>query len=209
MTGRDKLAFSIGALIIFWLGLRKKKKAKTAEDKTALRVLYFTSALHYHAVARYAFFSGFIPVCGNLFHHAIEMYLKGYFCESTDEDERKAMGHNLKKIWRRFKRDASDASLNRFDSVISDLDEHEGIRYPEKIAKLGMTGYITLTKGSVTEGVLTDKQPLPHYEITVDELDALSREIVAKSPINPQGLIAALNQFALDFLNRENKSPLM
>jgi len=118
------------------------------------------------------------------------------------------MGHNLKRIWRRFKRDVSDASLNRFDSVIADLDKHEGIRYPEKIARLGMTGYITLSKGSITNGVLTGKQPLPHYEITVDELDALSREIVAKSPINPQGLIAGLNEFARNFLNRDNKSPL-
>jgi hypothetical protein len=196
------------AIFAVWCGLLKKRKTKTAEDKTALRILYFGNALQYHVAARYAAFSGFIPVSGNLFHHAVELYLKGYFCESTDEDERKEMKHNLKKMWRRFKRDVSDATLNRFDSVISALERHEGIRYPEKIAEQGMTAYITFTKGSITKGVVAPQQPQPDYQIVVDELDALSHEIIANARMNPKAMTAGLNEFARDFLNRENKSPL-
>ena len=46
-----------------------------------------------------------IGVCGNITHHAVEMFLKGGLARYRTLSELRAMGHNLKKIWRAFKTD--------------------------------------------------------------------------------------------------------
>ena len=38
---------------------------------------FFRTAGQYYVAGRYAAFAGFIPVTGNLLHHAIELFLKG------------------------------------------------------------------------------------------------------------------------------------
>lgn len=185
----------------------KKGRCKHVEDKLALRQLYFITALQYHICARYAAFAGFIPACGSLFHHAIEMYLKGYLCDSMDEEQRKRLGHNLNKIWRKFKATLPDPDWSRFDSLISSLDRYEDIRYPERVAKEGMIGYIHFSKPAVAKKPSSRKRSEPHYEVVVDEIDALSKMIFAKR-MNPKAFISGLNSYAQNFLKQDNKSPM-
>jgi hypothetical protein len=177
------------------------------EDKEGLRTLYFQNGLQYYTVARYAAFSGFIPVCGSLFHHAIEMYLKGYFCKLLDEKQRRNLGHDLKKMWRNFKKDSSDPTLARFDNAIVALDKHERIRYPEVIAKKGMGAYIHFKKDGLGPTAASARKE-PVYEIVVDELDALSRVLFEKARVNPAFFLQGLRPEAKTFLNRDNESPL-
>src|SRR2546422_6764497 len=48
-------------------------------------------------------------ICGNLLHHAIELFLKGHLWLTMTSDDLKELGHSLPRIWRHFK-DASGDS---------------------------------------------------------------------------------------------------
>jgi hypothetical protein len=78
------------------------------------QVLWLQTATQYYVTVRFAAFAWFIPVTGNLFHHAIEMYLKGHLSATmTDKELRDNLGHDLTKIWRRFKQSLSDTMLDQ------------------------------------------------------------------------------------------------
>ena len=57
-----------------------------------LQAEYFKIATDYYIAGRYAYFSALIPTAGNLLHHAVELYLKGYLCPYTDEGHRRELG---------------------------------------------------------------------------------------------------------------------
>src|SRR5262249_13702975 len=86
----------------------------------------------YYGAARFAVHAGCIPVCGNLFHHAVEMLLKGGLAKKRklSLSELKKRGHKLKVLWREYKLDFPDPALKRHDKAISLLDKFEAIRYP-------------------------------------------------------------------------------
>ncbi len=87
------------------------REAQTSEDKDRLRYMYFDTGLDYHIAARFAVIEQFNPLAANLFHHAIEMYLKGALCRTHDEYQRRELGHKLRKIWKRFKVAYPDPAL--------------------------------------------------------------------------------------------------
>src|SRR5262245_31044728 len=45
-------------------------------DSERFDIEFFDSGVQYHATGRWAARRGLLPVCGNLYHHAIEMFLK-------------------------------------------------------------------------------------------------------------------------------------
>jgi hypothetical protein len=92
--------------LLVWL--RLKKPRAPVPDPQDLRELYLKSGLQYEIAARYAAFAGFVPVCGVLFHHAIEMYLKGQLCLSLSEPQLRCLGHKLKKVWKRFQKGSAE-----------------------------------------------------------------------------------------------------
>jgi hypothetical protein len=48
--------------------------------------------------------AGLLPLAGNLFHHAAEMFLKGQLSKTTPLDcLKKKYSHNLVKTWEAFK----------------------------------------------------------------------------------------------------------
>jgi hypothetical protein len=55
-------------------GLREESQPENTKD---LKDLYFRYATDYYVAARFAFFARSMPTAGNLFHHAVELYLKG------------------------------------------------------------------------------------------------------------------------------------
>jgi HEPN domain-containing protein len=93
----------------------------------------FQQATQYYVTARFAYFAGLIPVCGNLFHHAIEMYLKAALSSSVSVEKLKKDSHCLKKLWDRFKKEMADLSLTQFDCAIRRLNKFEKIRYPDNL----------------------------------------------------------------------------
>jgi len=170
---------------------------------------FFDLGTQYYVVARFSAFAGLTPVCGNLFHHAIEMYLKGYLSSKLKMTELKDLGHRLGKIWNRFKRDISDAELNRFDQVILELDKFESIRYPERILSNGMIALISLKRQPHACGSSKSKRPEPVYEIVVEEIDHLVEMIFQKASVNPKFFTNSLNSQAKAYLSKENEASLV
>lgn len=74
-------------------------------DSERVKPEYFHLATQYYTAARYSARAALTPVCGNLFHHAIELYVKGALREHVSTEEMKDLGHRLNNLWARFNLD--------------------------------------------------------------------------------------------------------
>jgi HEPN domain-containing protein len=192
-----------------WFGRQINRvcgRSKAApEDKGWLRMMYFDTALHYQITARYAVVAGLVPASGNLVHHAIEFYLKGALIEDLDEAARRKMYHNLRRLWRRYKKQRNNLVLDKFDQTIQDIYKFEKIRYPEEILRLGMLAEIGFVRNTpITQGTgLTP--PGARYELALDEVDELVKLIFQIENINPKFYTDRLNEHARRYLEHRNQ----
>ena len=89
---------------------------------------FFRAAGQYYVAGCYTAFAGFIPVTGNLLHHAVEMYLKGGLSkQGVSLADLKKLFHDLPKIWTKFKATFNDPALSKFDDTLSSLQRFEVI----------------------------------------------------------------------------------
>ena len=67
---------------------------------------------------------------GNLLHHAVELYLKFALIGVLTPAEMRSReyGHNLERLWQRYKELVSSPALDRFDRMIKALHEFEELR---------------------------------------------------------------------------------
>jgi hypothetical protein len=92
-----------------------------------------------------------LPVCANLFHHAVEMFLKGGLARKHKLSDLKDMGHDLKKLWNAYKAEFTNSTLKRHDKTISGRNKFEDIRYNGVIAAWsGPPGEVTAYGGIKT-----------------------------------------------------------
>ena len=103
----------------------------TTGQQTRTEAAYFSHGTQYYVAARFAISNRFIEVAGQLFHDAVEFYLKGVLSRTMPHDDRKNLNHRLNDIWSHFKRAANDPDLDRFDYTIQTLDVLWDIRYPD------------------------------------------------------------------------------
>ena len=155
----------------FFPFFRLGREIQTSEDKGHLQILYFYAALRYQIAARFCTIAEFSPVSGNTYHHAIEFYLKGALIEKLDEERRRNFSHDVRKLWRVYKKEFADPSLNKFDRTIAGLHKFERIRYPEQISTNGMTSEVGFVRNTAVFPSST------RYELVVDELDELVKVI--------------------------------
>ena len=148
--------------------------------------------LHMHAQS--------MPVCGNLFHHAVEMILKGGLARKRNLSDLKDMGHNLRALWRAYKADFPDPALERHGKTISGLDKFEAIRYPDEHA-MGVTAEWSGPAGKVTTygSIKTPRQ----YTLVVSDIDDLIADAFKISSWNP-GAFMGTNPAALEAITRRN-----
>jgi hypothetical protein len=174
----------------------------TSREKWA----FFSLGVQYYVVARYSAFAWFHPVSGNLFHHAIEMFLKGYLCSGKSLDELKKLGHRLCSLWVCFKQEVAEPGLDRFDQTVTDLDKFESIRYPDRIVSLGMRSFISITHRHAD---LDESQarPEPKYQVVVKEIDELVSVIFEKASVNPRFYTDSLPAAAQEYLAKDNEFP--
>src|SRR5262245_50721811 len=87
-----------------WERLYRRMAARAAgpPDPQDLQREYFRTALEYYIAARFSALSFFMPMSGVMFHHAIELYLKGLLCPLLNEKKRVKLGHNLQRAWKRY-----------------------------------------------------------------------------------------------------------
>jgi hypothetical protein len=171
----------------------------TSNDAERTKAHFFGLGVHYYVTARFAVFAQFNPVCGNLFHHAIEMFLKGGLAH-LGLVELKRLGHKLPAAWSAFK--GGDVSLDRFDSVIGELDKFESIRYPDLVLEKGMLSYIALQ----APAVIAPSSVMPSvstYQLAVAQIDQLVKAIFQKASVNPRFFTNSFNAVASAYFEKE------
>jgi hypothetical protein len=173
--------------------------------ETAVADDFVRIACQYYATARFAMYAQRFPVCGNLFHHAVEMFLKAGIVKAGLARNRKlslkGMGHDLKKLWRAFKADFPEPALERHNKTISLLNKFEAIRHPDSKHAIAMTGDWFGPAATVTayRGVKTPKQ----YAIVVSDIDDLIVDVFKTCAWNPCAFIET-NSAALEAIRRNN-----
>ncbi len=174
---------------------------KPAGDNIA--IYFMQTGSQSYAVARFAMHAQRIAVCGNLFHHAVEMLLKGGLARKRTLSDLKAMGHKLKVLWRAFKTDFPDASLKRHDKTISSLDKFEDIRYPNptKVHSMAVSLEWSGPSGTMTAhgGLKTPKQ----YKLVVSDIDDLVADVSRFCSWSPAAFMGT-NLAALEAITRHN-----
>jgi hypothetical protein len=149
---------------------------------------FMEAACQYYTAARFSMRAQLHPVCGNLFHHAVEMALKAGLTQKRSLVDLKEMNHKLRsKVWKAFKEDFPDPALQRHDKTISTIDKVEELRYPggSKSGSMGITAeWFGQTIPIVTYGELdTPRQ----YPIVVSDIDDLMVDIFTACDCNPAG----------------------
>jgi len=157
---------------------------------------YLVLGSEYYAIARYSASVFYMPICATMFHHAIEMLLKGYLVRSYTSRELKKVGHELVKLWLIFKTKTGDKTLTRYDITVSHLDRTETLRYPEAIVD---QGFLLNVRLGVTEPVeLSGTSNLPQYYVNVSDLDDIALAIFSACSVNP---IAYFHDTPTEFKN--------
>jgi hypothetical protein len=196
----------INTVTAWFCGLIKRMCRKTSsEDKDRLKIEYFKMGLHYQIAARYGAAAWLSPEAGNLAHHAIEFFLKGALIEQLDEKARRNFHHDLRKLWRRYKKDRNHPALAKFDQTIRDLNKFERIRYPEEIFRLGMMAEIGFARSPPPPP--GQKSPSgERYVLALNEVDELVNLIFRIESINPKFFM--LNEHAKRYLDHQNMFPM-
>ncbi len=144
---------------------------------------YLNIALQYYIAARAASFAYLLPVTGNLFHHAIEMFLKFLLLNKYSAKQlQDKFGHNLEKLWKQYKLLQQDKTLNKYNALIKKLNKFEELRYS---ASKGYTIFIDLKKGNYSylkESVVKDKN---EYRLNLGEIDEFISKIL-DGRVNPK-----------------------
>jgi len=172
-------------------------------DENRAAILFVQNACQYYATARFAMHAQCIPVCGNMFHHAVEMLLKSGLAKKNTPAELRALSHSLEKIWLVFKTTFPNSDLNRHDATISLLHEFENIRYPDNILKFGMmtTGrWSGPIQDAMAGGVIASAKS---YKIVVSDIDQLFADAFGAASWNPLAFMPT-NAAALEAVQRQN-----
>lgn len=147
-------------------------------------------ATQYYVAARLAARAGLIPVHGNLFHNAVEMYLKAALVGTLPvaQMKQKQYSHDLTALWDRFKTKEADPALTHFDPTIQELHLFESIRYPDKIVGEGMIATVVWQAHHATTASGSAKMP-PKYEFIIEDIDNLVIEVLQRASVNPKFLV--------------------
>jgi len=165
---------------------------------------YFRFGTQYYVSGRVATALGLLPVPGNLFHHAIELFLKGDLCRALSAAELKDFHHNLKCLWTAFKHKHKDPALATFDARIKALHKFEAIRYPDRIATKGMYATISVGRWDRQPAVFPGGHTPPGYHLVVQDIDELVGVIFKKASMNPAFFFGSLTSDARSALCRDN-----
>src|SRR5262249_10514056 len=94
-------------------------------------------------------------------------------------------GHNLERLWQRYKELVSSPALDRFDSMIKALHEFEELRYPDNIPLGAVTMSIAWTPEHAAKPY-SGTTPARQYEVFISDVDGLIIEILDRAEANPE-----------------------
>ncbi len=172
-----------------------------------LKELHFLNlGVQYYVAARCAALAGLPSVCGNLYHHAIEMLVKARLSQTRTLEvlSQRDFGHNLKALWTAFKAEFPGAGLEQFDDTVVTLHRFERLRYPDAIIQEGAAVQVMWALGTVSSSYGLGITPPPTYRIVVTEIDYLVARIFEVSSYNPAFFTGPLRQYGHDAISRDN-----
>ena len=157
-------------------------------DVEELKDDYFFKASDYYVTGRFAYLTWATDVCGNLFHHSIEMFLKGQLLLTMTKKDVRALDHSLPRIWRVFKTKVPDPRLKPYNRTIENIHAFESMRYPDSNTARGMLIHWEVTRASLdTLKPGGDKtRGLPKYVIALEEIDRLVLLLLELCSRNPK-----------------------
>lgn len=153
----------------------------TREEKLADAFLVIGS--QYYTLARYSAENHYQPIGATLFHHGIEMLLKGFLIKKKTLQDLKKDGHNLSKLWKSYQECNHNRSSN-FNLLISELNKVEEIRYPEKMVDEGFR--LNLMINTPYPLILPGTEKLPGYQVEVTEIDLIVLDILNSCGVSPK-----------------------
>ena len=167
---------------------------------------FLSLGVQYYTAARAAVLARLSPVCGNLYHHAIEMLVKAHLSQrrSLEDLSRRPFGHDLCALWNAFKADFPTSGLEEFDDTIATLAAFETIRYPDAIIKKGAEINVMWCPGPVSSAYAPGTTPPPRYQIVVTDIDRLVERIFKVSSRNPVFFTGGMNHYARDAITCDN-----
>jgi hypothetical protein len=145
-------------------------------DPERLKDEYFFTASEYYVSGRFAFWSKTMGICGNLLHHAIELFLKGHLLLTIPSEVLKDdFKHSLPRIWRHFKETVGDPRLAAFDRTIENIHTFEALRYPDIVIERGAKFHFEVTRADLDRSRGAHKVPgnPPRYLLALEEVDQL------------------------------------
>jgi hypothetical protein len=170
------------------------------------RDAFLDLAMQYYIAGRSAAMCGLVPVCGNLLHHAVEMFLKAGLVNVLKPEEmaRRPYSHSLTALWGRYKVEQGDPGLAGFDATIQALDPFESIRYPDEIVRRGFHISVAWRPGDVLVRSGTGSTP-PVYGLPINDIDAMAIDTVKRAKVSARYLTMNLSKResreALQYIN--------
>lgn len=163
---------------------------KTSEE--LLVNLFFEYALQYYVAGRSAYFGQSLPVAGNLFHSAVEMFLKSFLMEHgySAKTLKVDFYHDVKKLWKEYKNLTKNSALKAFDQVIKDINVVEKLRYPNKsytFATEHQKGPKSKVTGPMTKGFV-------QCHLNLEEVDELISALLKDNNVTPEWLRSKLSR---------------
>jgi hypothetical protein len=163
-----------------------------AEKLENIKERFNDFAAQNYVAGRMAAVAKLTPIPANLLHHAVEMFLKSaLFNVVSPKDLQYKYRHNLKKLWKRFKKKENDPALSQFDSTVRALHAFESIRYPDTIPNAALLLTITWHPSDAVEMSGTAAKRTRKYEVFISDVDGLVLEILKRIPLNPRFCVSA------------------
>ena len=160
--------------------LRRIAHRRTPEPSSLGRT-FLTLALQYYIAGRCSYFAFSMPVAGNLLHHGVEMLLKSVLAENgvTESHLQYKFGHNVRRLWTATKRTLGNPELGTYDDVIWRLAPMWEIRYPRRDRRR-YSFKLSLRKEPTVPPTASATRELPHYQLSLQEVDELMSAVLAK-----------------------------
>jgi hypothetical protein len=150
-------------------------------------IRFFHMGLDYYICGRFSLQGQLLDAAGNNYHHAIELYLKGYLAFKQKvplEELKKKFGHNLVKLWERFRTHETAPQWEPFKDTVEQLNRFEELRYPRDVAE-GPAG-VENTK-AFSPSFRSPKLNPKMYQLGRHEIDHLVVGFYAIVAWTPQG----------------------
>ncbi len=171
-------------------------------EKPGVDQKFYELGVGYYVAARASAMSMIATVTGNLYHHALEMLIKGHLTHNLSFAQlKKEVGHDLLKAWQRFKSLFPTDDLSAFDAEIEHLDLFEDIRYPDSSRRRGMI----LISWNVPLPELILGLKVQPFCLCVTRLDDLFDRLFVLCNIKPDSCLRCMSQHTLQILQYDNR----